>query len=73
MGAHHAREWPSAEHTIEFAFDLLQSYDRGRRRRRARDLLSRSRVILVPVVNVDGFKISRAPRRSVTSPPSTTR
>ena len=25
MGAHHAREWPSAEHTMEFAFDLLQS------------------------------------------------
>ena len=23
MGAHHAREWPSSEHTIEFAFDLL--------------------------------------------------
>jgi len=58
MGAHHAREWPSAEHTIEFAFDLLQSYRDGDAR--ARDLLSRSRVILVPVVNVDGFKISRA-------------
>lgn len=58
MGAHHAREWPSAEHTIEFAFDLLQSYRAGDER--ARDLLSRSRVILVPVVNVDGFKISRS-------------
>ncbi len=58
MGAHHAREWPSAEHTIEFAFDLLQSYRAGDAR--ARDLLSRSRVILVPVVNVDGFKISRS-------------
>ena len=58
MGAHHAREWPSAEHTMEFAFDLLQSYQAGDAR--ARDLLSRSRVILVPVVNVDGFKISRA-------------
>jgi hypothetical protein len=58
MGAHHAREWPSAEHTIEFAFDLLQSYRAGDSR--ARDLLSRSRVILVPVVNVDGFKVSRS-------------
>jgi hypothetical protein len=57
MGAHHAREWPSAEHTMEFAFDLLQSYRAGDAR--ARDLLSRSRVILVPVVNVDGFTISR--------------
>lgn len=57
MGAHHAREWPSSEHTMEFAFDLLQSYTAGDAR--ARDLLSRSRVILVPVVNVDGFKVSR--------------
>ena len=57
MGAHHAREWPSAEHTMEFAFDLLQSYRAGDAR--ARDLLARSRVILVPVVNVDGFTISR--------------
>ena len=31
MGAHHAREWPSAEHTMEFAFDLLPVL-RGRRR-----------------------------------------
>ena len=23
MGVHHAREWPSSEHTIEFAYDLL--------------------------------------------------
>ena len=61
MGAHHAREWPSAEHTMEFAFDLLQSYyDRDRDvRNRAREVLSTSRVIVVPVVNVDGFQISR--------------
>lgn len=62
MGAHHAREWPSAEHTMEFAFDLLQSYyDRDRDvRNRARRVLSESRVIVVPVVNVDGFRISRS-------------
>lgn len=61
MGAHHAREWPSAEHTMEFAFDLLHSYyDRDRDvRNRARRVLSTSRVIVVPVVNVDGFKVSR--------------
>ncbi|WP_210649203.1 M14 family zinc carboxypeptidase [Nocardioides sp. SYSU D00065] len=61
MGAHHAREWPSAEHTMEFAFDLLESYyDRDRAvRDRARRVLSTSRVIVVPVVNVDGFKVSR--------------
>ena len=62
MGAHHAREWPSAEHTMEFAFDLLRSYyDRDRDvRNRARRVLTESRVIVVPVVNVDGFKISRS-------------
>ncbi|MDZ5660682.1 M14 family zinc carboxypeptidase [Nocardioides sp. S-58] len=61
MGAHHAREWPSAEHTMEFGFDLLQSYYSSDRavRDRARRVLSESRVIVVPVVNVDGFKISR--------------
>lgn len=61
LGAHHAREWPSAEHTIEFAFDLLDSYYArdNADRQRARRLLSTSRVIVVPVVNVDGFKISR--------------
>ena len=62
MGAHHAREWPSAEHTIEYAFDLLESYTapRWRDRARARRLLDDARVIMVPVVNVDGFKISRS-------------
>ena len=25
MGLHHAREWPSSEHTIEFAYDLLRT------------------------------------------------
>ncbi|MCY7400896.1 MAG: M14 family metallopeptidase [Nocardioides sp.] len=58
MGAHHAREWPSAEHTIEFAFDLLESHAAGAAR--AKSLLDSSRVILIPVVNVDGFKISRS-------------
>ncbi len=29
MGAHHAREWPSSEHTIEFAFDLLKANAAG--------------------------------------------
>ena len=42
LGAHHAREWPSAEHSMEFAYDLLENYRHrragtpDRRRRRAR-------------------------------------
>ena len=26
MGVHHAREWPSSEHAIEWAYDLLTNY-----------------------------------------------
>ncbi|KGN39144.1 peptidase M14 [Knoellia subterranea KCTC 19937] len=54
MGAHHAREWPSAEHAMEFAYDLLESGDA-----RNAGLLKGMRTIVVPVVNVDGFDISR--------------
>jgi hypothetical protein len=56
MGAHHAREWPSAEVTLEFAYDLLRSYGHDAR---TTELLQRTRTIVVPVVNPDGFNISR--------------
>jgi zinc carboxypeptidase len=56
MGEHHAREWPSAEHTIEFAYDLLRNYGRDLR---TTQLVERTRTIVVPVVNPDGFNISR--------------
>ena len=26
MGAHHAREWPSAEHAMEWAYELVNGY-----------------------------------------------
>ncbi|MFC7489240.1 MULTISPECIES: M14 family zinc carboxypeptidase [unclassified Knoellia] len=54
MGAHHAREWPSSEHSLEFAYDLLEGGDA-----RNAGLLKSMRTIVVPVVNVDGFEISR--------------
>lgn len=57
LGAHHAREWPSSEHALEFAYDLLQSYGRDAR---ATKVVNRGRTIVVPVVNVDGFAISRS-------------
>jgi hypothetical protein len=56
MGTHHAREWPSAEHAMEFAYDLLTSYGRSSR---ATDLVDATRTIVVPVVNPDGFNVSR--------------
>lgn len=56
MGLHHAREWPSGEHTIEFAYDLVQNYGSDPR---ITGLLDKARVLVVPVVNVDGFDRSR--------------
>jgi murein tripeptide amidase MpaA len=57
MGLHHAREWPSGEHSMEFAYDLVRGYKKGDKR--IKGLLGNSRVIVVPVVNVDGFEQSR--------------
>lgn len=37
MGAHHARKWPSAEHAMEFAYDLLGNYERYERTTRLVD------------------------------------
>jgi hypothetical protein len=56
FGLHHAREWPSGEHTMELAYDLVENYGSDAR---ITDLVDRTRVILVPVVNVDGFHLSR--------------
>jgi hypothetical protein len=56
MGVHHAREWPSSEHAIEFAYDLLRNYGRNSR---TTQLVQTTRTIVVPVVNPDGFNISR--------------
>lgn len=56
LGVHHAREWPSGELAMEFAFDLVQNYGSNAR---ITGLLDRSRVVIVPVVNVDGFQLSR--------------
>ncbi len=57
MGAHHAREWPSVEHSMEWANELLKGYSSNRR---ARAVVEKTRTIIVPVVNVDGFAISRS-------------
>ena len=59
LGTHHAREWPSAELTIEFAYDLLRNYGRDAR---ATALVDAVRTIVVPVVNPDGFVVSREAR-----------
>ncbi|MEU7882857.1 M14 family zinc carboxypeptidase [Microbispora bryophytorum] len=56
MGVHHGNEWPSGEHTMEFAYDLIGNDGTDPRITR---LLDTARVIFVPVVNVDGFVINR--------------
>ncbi len=55
VGAHHAREWPSAEHAMEWAYELLT----GQSSRRTRAVLRDVRTIVIPVLNVDGFQVSR--------------
>jgi hypothetical protein len=57
MGAHHAREWPSAEHSMEWAYELVLGYRRGDAQ--TRRLVETTRTIVVPVVNPDGFNASR--------------
>ncbi|MGJ7439566.1 M14 family metallopeptidase [Aquipuribacter sp. MA13-6] len=56
MGLHHAREWPAGEHTMEWAYELLQGYGADEE---ITGLVEDTRTIIVPVVNPDGFTISR--------------
>lgn len=56
MGLHHAREWPSGEHAMEFAIDLAQSYEAGDAR--ISSLVDQVRTVIIPVVNADGFEKS---------------
>jgi Zinc carboxypeptidase len=57
MGLHHAREWPSGEHAMEWAYELVLGYRQGDAR--VRQLVESTRTIVVPVVNPDGFNASR--------------
>jgi hypothetical protein len=61
MGVHHAREWPSAEAAMEFAHLLAK----GSSNPRIASILREERVVIVPVVNVDGFV--RNTRRTATN------
>ncbi|HSU03021.1 MAG TPA: M14 family zinc carboxypeptidase [Nocardioides sp.] len=56
FGVHHAREWPSGEHAMEFAVDLVKGARAGDPR--ISGLLERGRMVVVPVVNPDGFSLS---------------
>ena len=57
MGLHHAREWPSGEHAMEWAYELIQGYRNDDPK--LKPLVEGTRTIVVPVVNPDGFNSSR--------------
>ena len=55
MGVHHAREWPSAEAALEFAQLLVQEQATPR----VDSILRNTRVVILPLVNPDGYVSSR--------------
>ncbi len=55
-GIHHAREWPAAEYTMLFAHHLAEKFGKDKK---VTSLLRKVRVVLVPIVNPDGFDYSR--------------
>ncbi|MFN2389821.1 MAG: M14 family metallopeptidase [Actinomycetota bacterium] len=55
-GVHHAREWPAAEYPMIFAHYLVEGFGKDARITR---LLKKLRVVIVPIVNPDGFDYSR--------------
>ncbi len=56
-GLHHAREWPTVELTMEFVWDVLKNDGVDAR---ITALLDDVRLIVVPIVNPDGFDMSRS-------------
>ena len=55
-GVNHAREWPAGEIPMEFAIDLVKN-PKGDPRLTA--ILEAVRTFVVPIINVDGFDVSR--------------
>jgi hypothetical protein len=56
VALHHAREWPSAEAAMEYAWMLAKGYGNDER---ITSLLKRVRVVVVPLINPDGYVDSR--------------
>lgn len=55
-GVHHAREWPAGEYPMIFAHYLAEGFGKDAEITR---LLKQIRVVIVPIVNPDGFHYSR--------------
>lgn len=56
VAMHHAREWPSAEAAMEFAWMLVSGNGLDDN---VTSLLQRERIIVIPILNIDGFVVSR--------------
>ena len=56
VALHHAREWPSAEAAMEFAWMLARE---SKTDPRVKALITRSRIVIVPLINPDGYVDSR--------------
>ena len=57
VAVHHAREWPAAEAAMEYAWMLAKGYGKDDR---ITSLLRRARVVVVPLINPDGYIYSRS-------------
>jgi hypothetical protein len=57
LGVQHGDQWPAGELAMEWALDLVAAYPRDENVRR---LLDAVRIVVVPVVNPDGFVLSRS-------------
>ncbi|WP_143762123.1 M14 family zinc carboxypeptidase [Isoptericola variabilis] len=55
-GVHHAREWPTLELVLEFVTEAVHGYGTDER---FTAIMDSSRMLVVPVVNPDGYMISR--------------
>ena len=56
-GIHHAREWPAAEATMEFAHELVKGYGTNPR---ITKIMRDTRVVVQPLTNLDGFQVARS-------------
>ncbi|MEA2399198.1 MAG: hypothetical protein QOK25_2754 [Thermoleophilaceae bacterium] len=56
MGAHHAREWPSAEIPPEYGYYITSQFGKDAR---ITALLKKVRIVITPVINPDGYIASR--------------
>ncbi len=56
-GVHHAREWPAGEYPMIFAHYLVEGFGKNKE---ITKVLKNERIVIVPIVNPDGFDYSRS-------------